>query len=725
MLSSIKQVSRVWEKLVIGVIIITLGVFFAPVFKGKVPLPADALVGLYHPYRDFFAPEYPLGIPYKNFLITDPIRQQFVWKKLAVGELKQGRIPWWNPYTFSGTPLLATMQAGVFYPLNVVFWLPNFITAWTLFIVIQPLLGAIFFYWFLRSHQIHPLASAFGSLSFIFSGFFVVWLEWGNIGHIILWLPLLFLSIDKIVSRGKWWWHAVFVMALVSQFFAGHLQISFYVIAITLAYTFYKVWHLPLESRKRMTKFFIFHFSFFILATAIQWLPTAQFISLSNRDADQQNLLTRPDWFLPWQNLAQLVAPDFFGNPSTLNYWGVWNYAEFVGYVGLVPLLFALYAILKPSKGLGFFAALVALGALALALPTPIAKLPFIFNLPLLSQAQPSRLLAIIIFCLSILASLGLDTFIKTKTDQRLWISVAAVGVTITLLWVISFGFIATPSLDPQSIAQRNLILPSVIFGAALSLIAARQFLPQLSLLRKSVVLALLLVIITAFDLYRFATKFTPFSPQEYIYPTTKTLAFLKDDSDIFRLMTTDRRLLPPNVTLAYNLQTIEGYDPLYLKTYAQLITAAEAGKPQATPHSFNRIITPGNIDSGVINQLNVKYILALNDIQNENLALVFQEGETRIYENKEVQPRARLVEGKGQVDIQSYTPNKVVIQTDITSNEAILELADMMYPGWRSTIDSTTEVTPRSSEEGFRHVTVPQGSHTVTFYYSPITMLK
>ena len=56
------------------------------------------------------------------------------------------------------------------------------------------------------------------------------------------------------------------------------------------------------------------------------------------------------EWFLPWQNLAQFIAPDYFGNPATLNYFGIWNYGEFVGYVGIAPLFFALFAINKKNK---------------------------------------------------------------------------------------------------------------------------------------------------------------------------------------------------------------------------------------------------------------------------------------------------------------------------------------------------------------------------------------
>src|SRR4051794_34214718 len=39
-------------------------------------------------------------------------------RHLAAEALQQGRLPFWNPYVFSGLPLLANPQAALFYPLS-------------------------------------------------------------------------------------------------------------------------------------------------------------------------------------------------------------------------------------------------------------------------------------------------------------------------------------------------------------------------------------------------------------------------------------------------------------------------------------------------------------------------------------------------------------------------------------------------------------------------------
>src|SRR4029079_3532489 len=81
--------------------------YLPTLLHGFLPIPADTIVGLYHPFRDFCATQFRSGAPFKNFLITDPVRQQYVWRKLAMEDFKSGTWPNWNPYALSGTPLLA------------------------------------------------------------------------------------------------------------------------------------------------------------------------------------------------------------------------------------------------------------------------------------------------------------------------------------------------------------------------------------------------------------------------------------------------------------------------------------------------------------------------------------------------------------------------------------------------------------------------------------------
>ena len=76
-----QKVLRYWG--LMGILCLIF-VFNFPIFQGFMPAPLDAMIGLYHPFRDLYAVDYPNGIPFKNYLITDPFRQLIVWKDLSI-----------------------------------------------------------------------------------------------------------------------------------------------------------------------------------------------------------------------------------------------------------------------------------------------------------------------------------------------------------------------------------------------------------------------------------------------------------------------------------------------------------------------------------------------------------------------------------------------------------------------------------------------------------------
>lgn len=627
---------NIWAVVVFLLIVAT---FFSPaVFQGKLPVPSDALVGLYHPWRDLYSSTYPRGVPFKNFLITDPVRQQIPWRSATITLWKNARFPWWNPYSFAGTPLAANIQAAVFYPLNILFFILPFPVGWTVLILLQPVLGGLFFFMFLRSLKLSIWASLFGSIAWSFGGFSVAWLTWGTMGHVMAWLPLVLFAIDRVIQGEKQKrWTLVFGGSLAMSLFAGHSQIFFYVLLFSISYALWRLSGQNSQVRSESGKWLLTGLIASAVVTSIQWVPLLSFLPETSRFAEP-DVWKKSGWFIPWQHLVQFLAPDFFGNPTTLNYWGEWNYAEFVGYVGIIPLVFALGA-LKAKEMRFWLGALVI--SLLFALPSPLAKLPYVLQIPILSSLQPTRLLSIVTFVLSVLTAFGVDAW--QKEGKRIQWPVILIALLLGLLWsVVLFGLRIGVDINPENleVAKRNLLLPTGIFTSGIIVYFLASFKP----LRHIGLVAL--IIISAFDLLRFGWKFTPFTPQSYFFPVTKTLVFLKSQPSPFRIMVTDDKLLPPNTASYYNLETAGGYDPLYSTRYEEFIAALERGKPDVSrPFGFNRIISPANIDSPLLPYLNVRYVLSLTDLERPFLHKIFQEGTTRVYENARVLPRVYLAE--------------------------------------------------------------------------------
>ena len=493
--------------------------------------------------------------------------------------------------------------------------------------------------------------------------------------------------------------------------------------------------------------------------TAVQWIPTLQFILLSARNVDQI-AWTKEGWFIPMSHLIQFVVPDFFGNPTTLNYWGLWNYGEFIGYVGIVPLIMAIFALFFRHDKKTIFFGTIFFVSLIFALPTFLGRLPYILQIPFLSTAQPTRLLFIIDFSLAVLAAFGFDYFIRAKKKGIIY-PLIFIAFILTSLWIFTLsGKNIFPLILEESIlvAKRNLMLPTMLFSVFVLLTIPLYFFKK----QKQIVIIVCFIIVgvTMFDLIRFADKFTPFTDQKYLFPQTKVTSFLQKNIGYYRFMTTDSRIFPPNFSAIYKLQSADGYDPLYLKRYAELIAASERGEPNISPpFGFNRIITPHNYNSKIIDLLGVKYILSLSDLNSSKLKKVFQEGQTIIYENENVLSRVFFVEqivltdnneaainkmfesnfnprktaiverSRGvnivpprrctacQARILTHQDSKIAIKTE-NDVDGFLVLTDSFYPTWNALIDGRkTEIF--LTDYNFRGIIVPQGKHTIVFYNS------
>ncbi len=512
------------------IIVAICAIFFYPtLLSGKLPAPTDTLIGLYHPWLDQAATTNPSGVPFKNFLITDPIRQQIPWRKLVIDDLKNGTFPLWNPYNFSGTSLLANIQAGVWYPMNIVFLFMPFSVAWTILILIQPYLAALFLYLYLRNNKILPAVSAFAGVVWAFCGFNIAWLTWGTIVQTALWVPLILLSIDKILGsnnkKAKILWTALFSTSTAFALFAGHLQVALYIFVFAGAYGFFEIWNM---TKRRNLGWLVVAVAAAVAVSSVQWIPTMRLIYHSSRIIDVSAWL-KDGWFLPWQNLIQFIAPDFFGNPATLNYTGIWNYGEFIGYIGILPLLLALYAIVTRRDRLTRFFALCAGIVFLFLLPTPLAKLPYQFHLPILSSLQPTRLMVLVDLCLIILAGLGLDAYLK-KPNKKIIFGIVFIGIVLAGLW---FYVLRIPDMG---VAKRNLILPSALWAVSSSILLLIFVIKK----RWNTLFTFLIIAVTMFDLFRFGWKFTPFTPAEFFFPTTKAISFLQGQKRPFRVMSLD-----------------------------------------------------------------------------------------------------------------------------------------------------------------------------------------
>lgn len=759
--------------ILVSLIFITVSLlFFYPIFKGKIPFPGDLLVGNYSPYNtNSYSSYLPGGVPHKA-QGPDVIRQLFPWKYFVVENLKRFEIPLWNPYYLSGNPMLANFQSGVFYPFNLIFLTINFVDAWTIFITLSPILSSIFMYLFLRELKLKNLSSIFASITFSFSSYMVVWMEYGNVGHTFLWLPLILLTIEKFIKKQNILHMIYFSLICAISFLAGYIQGYFYIILVGSVYFFGRSVLLKKVSSRSIV-LFLMGVVISLLLSAVQLIPTIELFTNSARvgySLEQIENLLNPIWYL-----ITTIVPNFFGHPAARNSWFYGTYIERVSYFGIIPLILSLLALLnfRKRREIIIFGGLF-IFSLFLATNFFFNKFIYLIPFPFLSTTVPTRVLSIFVLCGSILAGFGLEFLLEKVNKKSIAISTGLILIVISSSWIFVFLLpIFAPSIswiNDLSIAKRNLIIPTVIlilFSVGLYAYFKKNSLRKIFLV--------LLFILTFFDLFYFFHKITPFSPKEYVYPKTAVLQYLKDNGSINRFWGYGSGFIENNFSTIENLYTADGYEPLHIKRYGELISASKDGN---ITNSLSR--SDVNIQGGygendlknnvyrqrILNLLGVKYILNKKDnsqidsaFSSEIYKLIWQEAPWQIYENMSVLPRVFLAsdyvveknkdkiiqmifddkfnlreeiileeelspklslskDENAKVEIGKYTPNKVVLKTNSAGN-MLLFISDNYYKGWKVSIDGENGKIYRANYS-FRAVPIKKGNHEVIFSYHP-----
>ena len=108
-----------------------------------------------------------MGHPVLN---GDNLYQNLPMRTLAGDQLRQGTFPLFNPYIWSGSPLLGGWNAGAMYPFTFLFAVLPATAAWVLNEMLVYWVAALGLYLFLRASGLRPVAGLLGAASFAFAG---------------------------------------------------------------------------------------------------------------------------------------------------------------------------------------------------------------------------------------------------------------------------------------------------------------------------------------------------------------------------------------------------------------------------------------------------------------------------------------------------------------------------------------------------------------------------
>ncbi|MBN2548594.1 MAG: YfhO family protein [Anaerolineales bacterium] len=654
---------------------------------------------------------YPPGQgSFSDLAITHYPNAEFLRRAI----LEYHTIPLWSPSILSGAPFAADLLSGLWYPPGwLALWLPLPL-GFNLCILLHILLGGVGMYALLRSEGLGHAAALLGGMAF--ESMPKLFAHYGA-GHLTLlyalpWTPWLLWAArrrlgadEKSIPNLEGLFLALIILADVRwAFYAGVLWLG-YALAAPLASS--ETGRLRLIGRR------LLHLAgqggLAAGLGALLILPLLEFVGQSTRQ-----FMTAQDVFaysLPPARLLGLLFPDLGG------------FHEFMLYPGAVALLLVCLLLVGLAARRGWrFWLVMALLTLVFSMGEYIPGLSSLARLPGFSLLRvPARALFLSGMGFCILAAYAVDGLGSELPQQfrrrasLLLTALAAFGLILPLAIWIASGQLS------QDFTWGGVwtLLGAVWLGIRLrGRLSGRAWLAGLA--------ALCLLDWGGVNWSLFTSR-----------PAADALSEGREAAALLQSAPSSGRVYSPSYSLPqqtaahYQLELADGVNPMQLWSYRDFMQAA-SGVPcqgygvtvppfaSGDPKTANQGYTP---DAFLLGLLNVRYVAAEYDLRASGLVFWRQVGETRLYENQVVLPRAWVQPVNTEIGLSAmrveslhWAPNRIEVAA---AGPGLLVLSEIFYPGWQALLDGRR--TDIQAVKGIlRGVVLPEGDHQVVFAFHP-----
>jgi hypothetical protein len=580
-------------------------------FTGRYLSPSDLLFR----YQPWSASKPSGWSTPTNGLISDSTLAFEPWREYGARQIRQGRLPLWNPDNMLGAPFAANIQAGIYYPGNWLYylwpdgniywvqaWLKLFLAALGMYLLARQVLG------------VGPLGAIIGALTYTFSAYMVVWLLF-PLADAGVWLPWLVWATARLVTAPTPGKAGVLAVMSALSILAGHPETAFHNALVVGAFAVFMALRAGPRRLDRVVRVLLVWAGAYALGavvSAVQLLPFAEYLLNSAMlRARSGGAESAP---LPAYYMWLFFSPRLFGTPvAPANWWGpVLNYNEVNGYFGVLTCLlapFAAFARRPGQRAMALFLLALAVVCMGIAFGWPVFR-QIAEATPVLKLARNGRLTYAVGFAVALLAALGVEVLWQAYLHRRLKLALVLIAGFVTLM-VVGFllpwanpGGLFPPPPDVEvwrgALARSAWLieLTAAIVLVAIILAAWRPSRPQLT----RAVLGLLPLVLLL-DMWDAHAGYNPtVRPAEY-FPQVPETRFLQEQQGLHRFFAS-LRVMPPNTNLMYGLSDFQGYDALMPYRYQQVASQID---PIIDVPVTGRV---GNLQSPLINLLNVRYLL-------------------------------------------------------------------------------------------------------------------
>lgn len=713
-----------------------------------------------------------------RFIPYDSIDEFFPQVRFVVTSILSGDSPWWNPYQYSGLPVLGDPQSMVFtlHTLAGLLLGDRFgVHAFDIATLAYPLAGGLALYGYGRAHGGSRFTAMLGGIVFMLGGVASSRLQ--HVPQVVSYgmLPMLLLALHQL-SRMPTYWRGLGVGLLGGVFAMNPNQVTFLGGLLLLPFAF--LHFLNSSNRGR----FLAMAGVSVLIAMVMAAPTLaailDFIGESNRASF--SLHDSAGAALPPFALLSLVLPGLFGVASGQP-WAVTDISQDYLYIGVLPAL--MIAILLagrdlPTNRIALLALLscLAAGMYLLGVHTPIY--PWLFNnVPGFSLfRRPADGAYLLNFFVAVL-------LVSARFDYRDPAAIRPLrlmGVLTVLITLLALGYPALQSFAASRGASTDLrqVLESgaIRFGfASLGLVglvlwarAGRDHqvvIPLVALLamldltvpgRTSTLLTL------RYDQRAIARYYLDRSTIPHpgrIAEYRELVDFLKRGTVVAGVPQYRVEIVGDELAYGYpsavRLPSTQGYNPLLLRAYSQIFPSTQA----APPKTFSAE-AEGYLDDWY-RRIGLRFVVLPHYITKENSGQFGEHGEVFVSIRRSLQiGGARMVKAGDAYEVWELprpdpkvvlydaqaSPSNLVDSNRIASDQyacaikryrntgidigcetpsaALLVLSEVAAKGWTACVNG--EPAPILAAAGLlRSVRIPSGQSQVTLRYQAVPFLR
>jgi len=270
----------------------------------------------------------------------DNLIQSYPLRVLVGSDIRNGVLPSWDPWIWSGTPLLAGLNAGAFYPATLLFAVFSPHVAWVIgeIIIFSSIgVGTCLFF---NESGISPLAAFLGAFVFTFGGAIATQAAvHTDMADGLASLPWILLAIRRIAVDGRWRWSVLLGLAFALTILAGAPEAILDIFILGVVFAVVRI-SIDRGSWSRLLTRAAVAGILAVGLTAALWVPALHFIATSQRANSNISFASENSFPIPAAIFGFIpYLEGGYGLFSQPVYFGRSNLGELAFYVGILPLI--------------------------------------------------------------------------------------------------------------------------------------------------------------------------------------------------------------------------------------------------------------------------------------------------------------------------------------------------------------------------------------------------